>query len=268
MNAKTQRLCVWCGPAMIVVWLIGFWTFAGFVPPPAPGLSKEQVADLFRDNGFAIRLGLVLTCFGSALLGPFVGVLSVQLRRIEGPHSPLANSQMVLGAAMPLIFIFPVVILQVAAYRPKRSAEAIQLLYDLGWILFIAVVTTVVVQLVVTAIAILGDSRTSPVFPRWAGFLTVWVSIMLCPGSVCMFFYDGPLAWNGLFTWWLPLSSFAIWFAVMTWLLLRAIREQELVALPGGGGGSGGSADERIERLESEVGRLRSELAGLAGRAR
>jgi hypothetical protein len=230
MNAKTQRLCVWCGPAMIAAWMIGFWTFAGFVPPPAPGLSKEQVADLFREHGFAIRLGLVLTCFGSALLGPFVGVLSVQLRRIEGPHSPLANSQMVLGAAMPLIFIFPVVILQVAAYRPERSAEAIQLLYDLGWILFIAVVTTVVVQLLVTAIAILGDSRTAPVFPRW-----------------------------------LPLSSFALWFGVMTWLLLRAIREQERVALSTE---IIGSADDRIERLESELGRLRSELAGLADSAR
>jgi hypothetical protein len=38
-----------------------------------------------------------------------------------------------------------------------------------------------------------------------------------------VFFKSGPLAWNGLLTWWIPLSVYGAWLVVMAWLLLRAI---------------------------------------------
>lgn len=36
MSARIQRMCVWGGVPMVVLWLLGFWAFAGFVPPPSP----------------------------------------------------------------------------------------------------------------------------------------------------------------------------------------------------------------------------------------
>jgi hypothetical protein len=71
---RNQRLCAWSGVAMIVVMLVGF-EIAGFNPPPSPHDSALQIAALFRDHTTPIRIGLVLTMFGSALLGPFVAAV-------------------------------------------------------------------------------------------------------------------------------------------------------------------------------------------------
>ena len=41
------------------------------------------------------------------------------------------------------------------------------------------------------------------------------------------FFKTGPLAWNGIFAWWVPLCVYFCWFVVMVVLLLRAISDDE-----------------------------------------
>ena len=76
----------------------------------------------------AIRIGLALTIGCSGLLAPFLGVISVQMRRIEGDNSPLAFAQIALGALLIIEFVYPMMILQVAAYREDRPAAAVQVL--------------------------------------------------------------------------------------------------------------------------------------------
>ncbi|MBA3743119.1 hypothetical protein [Sporichthya sp.] len=225
MAVAGQRLCIWCGVPMIVFMLTGF-LLAGFVPPPSPADSAAEVAQMYRENATGIRAGLVLAMFGSALLAPFAAAISTQLRRIEGRDSPLAFAQLALGAALPLIFIIPIVVLETAAFRPERPAQSVQDLNDLGWLLFIAVVSTVVLELLVIGVCILLDSRPAPIYPRWAGYYNLWAAVMLMPGGGTVFFTDGLLAWNGLLCWWIPLAVFGSWLAVMTVLTLRAIDVQ------------------------------------------
>jgi hypothetical protein len=67
------------------------------------------------------------------------------------------------------------------------------------------------------------DRSADPVFPRWAGYLNLWATICLTPGSLVPFFHDGPLAWDGLTALYLPLVAFASWVIVNSVLLLRAI---------------------------------------------
>jgi hypothetical protein len=38
---------------------------------------------------------------------------------------------------------------------------------------------------------------------------------------------DGPFAYNGVFAFWLPLTTAATWFAIMTVVTLRAISNEE-----------------------------------------
>jgi hypothetical protein len=47
------------------------------------------------------------------------------------------------------------------------------------------------------------------------------------PAGVIPFFKSGPLAWNGVFAWWVPLSVYFCWFVLMVVLLLRAIADDE-----------------------------------------
>jgi len=58
------------------------------------------------------------------LFGLFVCEVSVQLRRIEGKHSPLSYAQMVFGMLVIIEVIFPLVLHVVATFRPaERTPE-------------------------------------------------------------------------------------------------------------------------------------------------
>jgi hypothetical protein len=265
MNPGTQRLCTWSGLAFVTLFFIGFAGLARFVPPPSPNDSAAQIAALFTEHAVRIRAGLVLTSLCSALLLPFFAVISVQLKRIEGAGSPLAYLQMTAGALACLEFIFPVMIWQAAAFRPTRSPEAIQLLNDLGWLPFLGIVSTAIVQGIAIGIAILRDDRRTPIFPRWSGYFNIWAISLLAPGGFIVFFKTGPLAWNGILAWWLVLAAYFSWIVVNTVLLLRAINQQ----VHEDADAAQAPTDDRTRQnldLAAEVAALRAELARISAR--
>ena len=227
MNARNQRLCAWSGAVFLITWGIGFWFLAGFIPPPAPKDSPDELLQMFRDDTDRVRLGLVVSMFGSVLLLPWGAVLTVQMKRIEGSSAPLAYTQLAAAAAGCVFLTLPIMYLQIASFRLDRDPELIQLMHDMFWVPFIGVPALVNLQLLVIGLAILQDRREQPIFPRWAGYVNLWACVVILPAGVMVFFKDGPFAWNGLFSWWLPLTAFVIWFAVMLKLLLAAISREE-----------------------------------------
>lgn len=64
-------------------------------------------------------------------------------------------------------------------------------------------------------------------FPRWLGYLTLWMLACAELGTLAMIFKTGPFAWNGFFTFWLPLTIYAVWYTALTTLMLKAITRQE-----------------------------------------
>lgn len=66
------------------------------------------------------------------LLAAYCAAISVQLERIEGRHSPLTHTKLILAAFLVLEFIFPLLILQGAAYRDNRPDEIVQALDDVA----------------------------------------------------------------------------------------------------------------------------------------
>lgn len=227
MNTRTQMACLWCGPAAIVLFMVGFWFVAGLVPPPSPDDSAREIQALYQDNTDMLRLGLVLTMVAGALTGPFVAAISTQLKRIEGRYSPLAYTQLGLGMLGVLLFIFPVMVMQTAAFRPDRDPDTLLMLNDLAWLPFVGVFSPALFQGLAIAVAIFKD-KDAQVLPRWLGYFNVWVVLAFVPAALIYFFKDGPFAWNGVFTFWLPLTVFSVWFLVMFVALRRAIQAQAL----------------------------------------
>lgn len=237
---------------MIGCWAIGFAMLARFVPPPGPHTSGGEWVRLIAENTTAIRFGLILTVIGSALLAPFVGVISTHMTRIEGRDHPLSYAQLVLGACLILEFVLPMATLQVATFRPERSAELILTLTDLSWIWFFGIASTIVLEAILLGIVILADRHTPPLWPRWSGYLSVWAGLLFSPGSLLIFFKDGPMAWNGLLVFWTPIVSFALWMGVVVTLILRAAGQP----VPA----DAADLDRRVERLIGELADVRAQL--------
>jgi hypothetical protein len=228
LSARVQRALVWTGPAMVIAWVISFWLLARFIPPPSPTKTAAQVVAFYRPHVGAIRLGLFITLFASALLVPFCAVIQGQMRRIPAARSALASTQMASAALLSLEFILPLMVWQTAAYRLNdTSAQMIRMLNDMGWIMFVGVISSACVQFGSLGLAILLDERPDPVFPRWAGYFNLWITLLVAPAGIIVFFKHGPFAWNGLISFFLPLAAFTAWIAVMVILLLHAIDAEE-----------------------------------------
>ena len=100
---------------------------------------------------------------------------------------------------------------------------------DAGWIMFLIPWPPFSAWCIGVAVAVYrdrrdGDERT---FPRWVGYLNLWVAMLFLPSGLVLFFKTGPFAWNGICTFWLAATVFTIWLVAMLVVVLRAIRQQE-----------------------------------------
>jgi hypothetical protein len=273
MNRTAMKLSAWSGIAFIILIAIGFWGLADFIPPPSPHDSAAQIAHFFREHKTGIRFGMIISMMASGLLGPFVAVITVQMRRIEGRHSVLAYTWLALGAIFGLEFIYLIFFWQTASFRPDRAATIIQSLNDMAWIPFVGLSSTIILMPAVFGIVILNDKRPTPVFPRWFGYFNLWAATMFAPGSFNVFFHTGPLAWNGLFAFYIPVGIFAIWCVVVSLQVVSAVKLQiaEEEAAPamseGIAAGSNGHA-EISPAVAAELAALREELARVSARIR
>jgi hypothetical protein len=223
MNRRIQLACIWCGPVFLVLFGIGLWPLAGFLPPPAANATPAEVVRLYSEHHTRVQAGLTLMFFSTAFIAPFVAVISNQLRRIriEG-ITTLVYGQLVAGSAFLFVVIAPVMAMIVASYRPERNPEITQALNDLAWIPFIMVFTTLSAQMLCIAAAVLLD-RDEAVFPRWVGHVSAWCAVLLVPAVLLPFHKTGPFAWDGIFQFWLAAAIFFGWFAAMSAGLIKTI---------------------------------------------
>jgi uncharacterized membrane protein YjgN (DUF898 family) len=238
MSTRIQLACVWSGVAFIVLYAIGFWAIAGFIPPPRPSMSAEQVGALYDAHRTEIRIGMLVALVASTLLFPFFTVISMQIARIERRMPVLAAIQY--GGAILLIVFFALcsMLWIAASFRPELDDTTVRVLHDLSWLVFVMVFPAYTLQMFCIALASFMDRSPDPVFPRWAGYFVLWVGFSGMGGGLAVFFKHGPFAWNGLVGFYIPLTVFAIWLIVMTYLMHRGIKRQALepqfIASPGG----------------------------------
>ncbi|MCK9283159.1 MAG: hypothetical protein M0P39_02635 [Rhodocyclaceae bacterium] len=226
MNTRNQLWCVWSGVIFLVLFGLGWGLIARFVPPPAPALGAGEIADFYRQNTQMIRLGLVVTQISCIFLPPWVAALSVQMKRVEGSAPVLAYTQLICGLAAMLVILGSTLIWGTVAFRPERDPELLQLINDLGWLIFTMTFAPFSTQGIAVALAIFSDKGAEPMFPRWVAYFNLWTATIFLPTGLILFFKTGPFAWNGLIGFWLPVGEFGLWFAVMTVLMLKAIKRQ------------------------------------------
>lgn len=221
----TQRACAWSGVAMMVLLSIGLFG-CGLLPPISPAAPPAEVADFYRDDTDLIRAGLVFSFLAFGLWGPFMAAIGTQLARIPDVSPVLVRTQQLAAAAAWLFLLMPMLFYSIAAFRPERDPEVIQALNDVAWITFIMPVVPFVTIAIVVGVAILQDESREPIFPRWFGYLNLWIALLQIPGVLLAFFKTGAFDWRGLFALWVPFTAFGIWMLTLSWMTDGAIRRQ------------------------------------------
>ncbi|MGR8921033.1 MAG: hypothetical protein ACU85V_15565 [Gammaproteobacteria bacterium] len=224
MSTRVQIASITSGLMFAVLFTVGWWFIAGFVPPHAPGLDAAAIAGAYGEGTGFIRFGILLAMFSAGLTIPFVAVIAIQMRRIEGRFPILTYCELVAGAVTVILLTMPTVMWSAAAFRPDRGAELIQLMNDFAWLCLLMTFCPFFVQLGSFGLAVLSDRHAPPLFPRWLGYFNIWVAILFVPGALVTFFKAGPFAWNGIIGFWVPLTAFLLWYLVMFFALLKAVR--------------------------------------------
>jgi hypothetical protein len=156
-------------------------------------------------------------------LVPILALIVLQIRRMA--HRTPIFSYAMLGCAAggPTLFLVANVCWLLAAFRPERSPELTQLLNDLAWITFTILVPFFIGQCVILALAIYFDDPSRPVFSRWVAYFNVLVAAALVPAAFVGVSLTGPLAWDGLLSFWVKNVAIALWIVVMGVVLGRAV---------------------------------------------
>jgi hypothetical protein len=228
MDLRLQRVGAWCGIGMLILFGICFVLIGGLIPPLSPTSSAQQIAQFFIDHKLRVRLGVALTLLAVPAAMPWLAVICLRIRRIEGKWGLLSVTQVFAGVVFVPGFVFPLMVLGAAAYRPEhRPPEVTEALNDVFWLMLIGIVGPAIVQVLVMAAAAFLDGTDPPTFPRWFGYLNIWFALLALPGGAVVLFNDGPLAWNGVFAFWIPLAAFTIWMIAVTVVMLRSISAQD-----------------------------------------
>ncbi|MFC7504963.1 hypothetical protein ACOACQ_12025 [Nocardioides sp. CPCC 206347] len=208
------------GPIAVLVTLTG-WLVAGMLPlPMGPGESTADIVAFFVDDANRVKAGFVISSIGVVLMLPMLALISLHLYRMDRANPLLAFLQLVTAAATMVINMFPQLIFAIAAFRTDRDPGDIVLLNDLAWLMLFTGIAPFMVQNVAIGIAILRD--TTATFPRWVAWLNFFVAFSFIPDVLAFFFKTGPFAWNGIFVFWLALTTYTVFLFVMSWACRRA----------------------------------------------
>ncbi|WP_269621116.1 hypothetical protein [Zhongshania sp. BJYM1] len=233
MNSKFTLICAWSGLAFGAVFILGWFLIAGFLPPHLPSSTANEIAEIYINNAAQIRAGMMFCMMSTGLYAPWVAVLYLVLKRIEGDEAPImAVTQVVSGTVGLIVFCLPPMIWAAASYRVGRDPELILLLNDMAWLILGTIVSPFIMQNLAIGIAILRDKASSPLMPRWLGFFNIWAAVIYVPAVLIPFFKSGPFAWNGVIALWIPASTFFCTVILLSIYCRKALLNKTYVSLP------------------------------------
>jgi hypothetical protein len=225
-NVKTQLISLWTAQVFGVILLIAFLAFPGFFPPMSPDMTADQVAKFYADNAAMVRFSMITFNLCGIMLVPMFMVIVVQMKRMATQSHVFAYCFLTAAVSGATLFALADIFYLVAAFRPDRNPELVQLLNDMAWMIFIAPVGMVVAQLLLLALAIYFDNGPNPVFPRWVGHYAVATALAMAPAAGAAVFHTGALAWDGVVSFWLRNGAFALFVVVMFFVLRAALHRQ------------------------------------------
>lgn len=221
-DARLLRIGIWSGPAMAVVTLFGAVLIGRFIPPfMDPSSTAAVVAAKYAEHATSVRIGAIVSAVGLCLIAPFGGALAAQTRPAEGTRPFLTYVQVASIAVASVFVVLACTIWALTAFRPgDYPPELVRYSNDLAYFLFIFTWPPFTVWFIAIALAAFKDPDQAP-FPRWSGYLCLWLAVQISAGALIAFFKTGPFAYNGLFALYLPVALFFVWVVAMTVVMLR-----------------------------------------------
>ena len=230
-SVRSQRLCILCGVAFIVLFFGALYPVAGFIPPPSPMLTGAELMEKYGERLFMVKLAMPIGILSAGFSIPWNALIAAHIGRIElrGSAMPLlAITSFGAGVVNTVLFFLPFIFWSAGFFRIDRDPGLVQLISDMSWLEAVMAISPAAIQCVTVAIAGFADESPAPVFPRWCCFAMLWVAVLLLPGTMGIFFFQGPFAFNGLIVFWLVAAAFGSEILLLAYVMYRYTLQQRL----------------------------------------
>lgn len=225
IDPVVMRGLVWSGLALVAFTAVGFGWLMHMLMPPSPEETAAQTLSRVAEHQTSVLIGAALVTFFWAFWVTWCAPLIIYIRRMERlpvlTFAALANA----GAGGAIITMIAVS-WTVMAFRAE-NALIVQAFHDLGWFLFLYTWPGFAIFMWIVAVAILRDRNRERVLPRWVAWYNLYAGFLMVPASFMGLFKDGPLAWDGLLTFWVVVIDFFAWMVVMSVVLFRRISQDQ-----------------------------------------
>ncbi|MDH1440431.1 hypothetical protein N5O88_09860 [Pseudomonas sp. GD03721] len=238
MDTRVVSLMAWSGIVLVVCLAVAQGLLMGFIPPPSPDMSAEEIAQLFIERKLSIRVGTLLECIGFTFYLTWSMSIVMFMRRMESGMPILTYTSIANNGGGYVFFLLMPITWAALAFRPEAlDPNLLQLVNDYVWFIFILSWPPFALFMVYIAVAVLRDRNPEPVFPRWVGYFNLWTAAMIMPAGLIEFFTTGPFAYDGVIAFWWVWLEFFGWIVVMSWVTLRACAAEKRRQLAEDGAG-------------------------------
>jgi hypothetical protein len=234
LDSGVAKAAAWSCLGVYVGIFVALLVLMRFFPPPSPGLSARQFADLFIARRNEVRLGSLVMIISWTFFATWAMSITVFVRKMERSWPILTYISITLIGSGTVFFLVMPVTWAAMAFRPESLDPSIlQVMNDWVWFAGLFTWPPFSLFMVVIGVAVLRDHNVPTLFPRWVAYLCFWCAVGESPLSLIIFVHNGIFAYTGLIGWWIPIPVFCIGMITMTVVTVQAINKQKRSALAG-----------------------------------
>ncbi|HEY4007200.1 MAG TPA: hypothetical protein VGM60_18725 [Pseudonocardia sp.] len=239
IDYRLWKLMGWGGPVFMASFVFLWGVLAGNIPPFKPSATPLEVKAHYLDHQLAIMIGMSVCLTITATYMVWGVAISQVMQRIEGDAGMLSKLE-VMGATITCAPIMTACAIWLTAAHEAAtlSPEVLHMMYWLGWLLIDLAYLVTSFEIAACSIVFLRDKREKPLVAHWVSWWG-WVTFAsFFVVNAIPFVTTGPLAFNGIISFWIAFFTWFIWCPSLSYYVIKAVgrlkAEDEAAALAAG----------------------------------
>jgi hypothetical protein len=214
----------WAGPAFLFLF-VALWGFLGRnMPPFSPNATPDEVKAHFSELRLPLLIGMSVALTITAFYMAWSVAIARVMERVEGPGGVLSKLEMMGGTITCAPIMVACAMWLTAAHEVHYlDPGVVHMLYWLGWLLFDLAYFVTSLQIAACSIVFMRDKREKKLVPdavSWWGWIT-FASFFVV--SAIPFLTTGPLAFNGIISFWVAFFTWFFWIPSVSYFVVKAV---------------------------------------------